>query len=146
MRHSLTIGQIGCQAGMKPSAVRYYERRGVIPPAQRLANGYRVYDLQAVRRLCFVRRAQALGMRLKDAQELLQLAEAGRSPCRRVRQLARQRVGEIDQRIRELRTLRGQLEQLLRRKPARRRPRDICPLIEADLFRADAGGILKRFQ
>ncbi|MGH7779276.1 MAG: MerR family DNA-binding protein [Candidatus Binataceae bacterium] len=129
--NTFTIGQVARQAGLKPSAVRYYEKHRIIPPAQRLPNGYRVYDADTLRWLSFVRRAQGFGMSLENVKELLQLASHGRTPCERVRQLAHQHLGEIDQSIRDLRTLKGQLELLLRRKAAGNRERHLCPLIES---------------
>ncbi len=129
--NTLTVGQVARQAGLKASAVRYYEKHRIIPPAQRLPNGYRVYDADTLRWLSFVRRAQGFGMSLENVKELLQLASHGRTPCERVRQLARQHVSEIDQSIRDLRTLKGQLELLLRRKTASNRKRHLCPLIES---------------
>lgn len=131
MTNVLTIGQAARQAGLKPSAVRYYERHRIIPPAQRLPNGYRVYDADTLRWLSFVRSAQGFGMSLENVKELLQLASHGRTPCERVRQLARQHLNEIDQSMRDLRTLKGQLELLLRRKAAGNRARHLCPLIES---------------
>ena len=126
-----TIGQVARQAGLKASAVRYYEKHRIIPPAQRLPNGYRVYDADTLRWLSFVRRAQGFGMSLDNVKELLQLTSHGKTPCERVRQLARQHLTEIDQTIRDLRTLKGQLELLLRRKAASNRGRHFCPLIES---------------
>lgn len=131
--NAFTIGQVARRVGLKPSAVRYYERHRIIPPAQRLPNGYRVYDAETLRWLSFVRRAQGFGMSLENVKELLQIASHGRTPCERVRQLARQHVSEIDQSIRDLRTLKGQLELLLRRKASGNRTRHhLCPLIESD--------------
>lgn len=130
--NAFTIGQVARQSGLKPSAVRYYERHRIIPPAPRLPNGYRVYDEDTLRWLSFVRRAQGFGMSLENVKELLQLAGHGRTPCERVRQLARQHLTEIDQSIRDLRTLKSQLELLLRRKASSNRSRHLCPLIESD--------------
>jgi DNA-binding transcriptional MerR regulator len=131
MTNVLTIGQVARQAGLKPSAVRYYERHRIIPRAQRLPNGYRVYDAETLRWLSFVRRAQGFGMSLENVKELLQLASHGRTPCERVRQLARQHVIEIDQNISDLQTLKSQLELLIRRKAGINSPRHFCPLIES---------------
>ncbi len=131
MTNVLTIGQVARQAGLKTSAVRYYERHRIILPAQRLPNGYRVYDAETLRWLSFVRRAQGFGMSLENVKELLQLASHGRTPCERVRQLARQHVSEIDQNISDLQTLKSQLELLIRRKASSNSPRHFCPLIES---------------
>jgi MerR family copper efflux transcriptional regulator len=129
--NALTIGEIASRAGLKASAIRYYEKHRVIPSAQRLPNGYRVYDAETLRWLNFVRRAQGFGMSLENVKELLQLVNHGQPPCERVRQLARQRLSEIDQSIRDLRSLKGQLELLLRRKRTSGRRKHLCPLIEA---------------
>jgi len=129
--NTLTIGQLARQAGLKASAVRYYEKHRIIPPALRLPNGYRVYDADTLRWLGFVRRAQGFGMSLENVKELLQLASHGRTPCERVRQLAGQHLAEIDQSIRDLQTLKGQLELLLRRKAGSNRARHLCPLLES---------------
>ncbi|MGA9725107.1 MAG: heavy metal-responsive transcriptional regulator [Candidatus Binatus sp.] len=127
---AFTIGQVASQAGIMPSAVRYYERHRIIPPAQRLPNGYRVYDDDTLRWLGFVRRAQGFGMSLDNVKELLQIVSHGQAPCPRVRQLAREHISEIDENIRDLRALRNQLTTLLRRK-TRKQQRHLCPLIES---------------
>jgi DNA-binding transcriptional MerR regulator len=131
MENSFTVGQLARQAGLKPSAVRYYERHRIIPPARRLPNGYRVYDADNLRWLRFVRSAQGFGMSLKDVKELLQLTRHGGSPCGRVRELAREHVTEIDQSIRALQSLKGQLEGLLRRKSTGKPGTHICPLMKS---------------
>ena len=131
MTDAFTIGQVARHAGLKPTAIRFYEKHRIIPPAQRLPNGYRVYDEDALRWLSFVRRAQGFGMSLENVKELLQLARHGGTPCERVRQLAREHLAEIDQSIRDLRSLKGQLELLLRRKAGSNRARHLCPLIES---------------
>ncbi len=128
---AFTIGKVARQAGLKASAVRYYEKHRIIPPAQRLPNGYRVYNADTLRWLSFVRRAQGFGMSLENVKELVQLTSHGATPCARVRQLAREHLAEIDQSIRDLRTLKGQLELLLRRKASGNRTRHLCPLIES---------------
>lgn len=129
--NTFTIGQVARQTGLKASAVRYYERQRIIPPAQRLPNGYRVYNADTLRWLSFVRRAQSFGMSLDNVKELVQLTSHGGTPCERVRQLAREHLAEIDQSIRDLRTLKGQLELLLRRKAGSNRARHLCPLIQS---------------
>jgi DNA-binding transcriptional MerR regulator len=123
----LTIGKAARDSGLSASAIRYYERRGLLR-ASRLPNGYRVYDEEAVRLLRFVRRAQSLGITLREIQQLLRLARNGRRPCRQARVLARRHLAGIERRIRELRSLRRQLRGLMsRRVPAR--SDELCPLI-----------------
>ncbi len=125
----LTIGTLARRTGVRASAVRYYEARGLLKPAARLPNGYRIYGEEALRLLRFVRRAQALGITLEEVKQLLALSGQGRQPCPRVKELARQHLQDIELKIRELKLLRKQLRELLTRKPRRSRA-ELCPLIE----------------
>jgi DNA-binding transcriptional MerR regulator len=130
MKKLLTVGALAREAGLNPSAVRYYETHRVIPRAPRLPNGYRVYSPDAVNWLRFVRRAQAFGMRLEEIKELLRLAVNGQTPCGRVRELARRHLEQIERNLLELQALREQLLHLLRQRARRFRSTQICPLIE----------------
>lgn len=126
----LTVGTVARRAGMRTSAVRYYEARGLVRPAARLPNGYRIYDEEAVSFLNFVRRAQALGITLNEVRKLLDLSRRGQQPCEQVKQLARNHIQEIDKKLRELQVLRQELQNLLGRKSRRDLSEAICPLIE----------------
>ena len=57
----MKIGQVASEAGVSIDTVRFYERRGVLPPAPRTATGYRVFAQDAVRRIKVVRKLQELG-------------------------------------------------------------------------------------
>lgn len=125
----ITIGALARQAGLRTSAVRYYESEGLLR-SRRLSNGYRVYDESAVDALRFVRRAQGLGITLKETARLLGMWRSGRRPCGHVRDLARQHLREIDDRIRELQSLRKHLRTLLEERGAANADDGICPMIE----------------
>jgi len=126
----LTIGNVAQRAGVRNSALRYYEARGLLRPVARLPNGYRIYDEDAVGLLNFVRRAQSLGITLKEIRRLLELSRKGQRPCAEVKELARQHLSDLDLKIRELKLLRKQLELLLRHTSRQSRRNAICPLIE----------------
>ena len=128
----LTIGNVARRVGVRPSALRYYETRGILPPADRRPNGYRIYSDDAVKLLLFVRRAQSLGITLKEIKPLLNLASQGQQPCAHVKQLGRQHLRDIDEKIRELQILRDELRVRLRRKASRPRRNEVCPIIERD--------------
>ena len=125
-----TIGTIARRAGVRTSAVRYYEAQGLLRPAARLPNGYRIYDEDAISLLNFVHRAQTLGITLKEARKLLDLSRGGQQPCEQVKELARCHLHDVDLKIRELQLLRKQLQMLVRRRSRRRWKNAICPLIE----------------
>ena len=67
----MTIGQLAKQAGIRTSALRYYEDQGLLTPAGRGENGYRLYDEDAARTVQFIQRAQRLGFALSDISQLL---------------------------------------------------------------------------
>ena len=129
----LTIGLVARRVGVRPLVIRYYEAEGILRPAARQANGYRIYSNDAVKLLLFVRRAQALGITLKEIKPLLNLATDGQQPCQHVKQLARDHLREINEKIRELHTLRTELRALLRRKAGRPHKNQVCPIIEHDI-------------
>lgn len=126
----LTIGNVARRVGIRSSAIRYYEAQGILRPAARAANGYRIYSNEDLKLLLFVRRAQALGITLKEIKPLLDLAAKGQQPCSHVKQLARNHLQQIDQKIRELQMLRNELRTLLRRRVGQPREDEVCPIIE----------------
>ena len=102
----------------------------MLQPTIRGANGYRSYSNDAVKLLLFVKRAQSLGITLKEMKPLLSLASQGQQPCGHVKQLARNHLREVDDKIRELQALRNELRTMLRRKAGRPHRNEVCPIIE----------------
>ena len=127
----LNIGDVARSVGLRASAIRYYESQGIIRPAARGVNGYRFYRNEAIDLLDFIKRAQSLGLTLKEIKSLLELNCNDRGRCGYVKQLARDHLREINETISGLQALRGELRALLRRKVRRRNTNAICPLIEA---------------
>ncbi len=125
----LTIGNVARRVGIRPSAIRYYERQGMLQPNVRGSSGYRFYNDDAVKLLLFVKRAQSLGITLKEIKPLIALAARGEQPCSHVKQVARRHLSEVNQKIRELEMLRQDLRKLLKRKPSRAHANTVCPLI-----------------
>jgi MerR family transcriptional regulator, copper efflux regulator len=126
----LTIGKVALRVGVRPSAIRYYERQGMLRPNLRSSNGYRFYSDEAVNLLLFVKRAQSLGITLKEIKPLLNLAMLGQQPCSHVKQLARNHLREVNEKIGKLQTLRKELRSLLRRKAGQAYRNEVCPMIE----------------
>ena len=125
----LTIGAAAGRLNLRPSAIRYYERLGILSPSMRLPNGYRFYDESAVRSLRFVLRCQKLGMSLKEIKEVLKVARSGLQPCGQIHRLANEHLKDIEREMRKLKAVRSRLQQLLRRSPVRKPDRVLCPLI-----------------
>ena len=115
---------------MNVQTLRYYERRGLLPEPARRESGYRVYGPDAVRRVRFIKRAQELGFGLRDAETLLGLAAGGPDRCDSARELAGEKIAELDRRIADLRAMRNSLERLAA-TCARPRVERECPLLSA---------------
>jgi MerR family mercuric resistance operon transcriptional regulator len=122
----MTIARLGAAAGVGVETVRYYQRRGLlaVPPS---AGTVRRYDAGDVRRLRFIRRAQAAGFTLEQIRELLALDRTGDRA--RVRELAAERVAALDARIAELEQSRTALERL--RSTCASGRKGPCPILEA---------------
>ncbi|MGI8681172.1 MAG: redox-sensitive transcriptional activator SoxR [Mycobacteriales bacterium] len=75
----LAIGEVARRAGLATSALRYYERAGLIP-AERSSAGQRRYPRSVLRRLAFVRAAQNVGLSLEEVRAALATLPDGRTP------------------------------------------------------------------
>jgi len=112
---AMTIGMLARDGGVGVETVRYYQRRGLLPEPPRPAGsgptgGTRRYDADALRRLRFIRSAQAAGFTLDEIGELLELDAQDDRP--RARAIARERLAALDARIAELEAARGWLRRL----------------------------------
>jgi MerR family mercuric resistance operon transcriptional regulator len=109
MATHLSIGELAKAGGVPTSTVRYYERAGLLRPSRRSGANYRLYTSDDLRRLRFVRAAQATGFRLDDIKQLLRPAH-----CNKVQSLIETRLAEVGARMSELRhvqkVLRGALD------------------------------------
>jgi MerR family mercuric resistance operon transcriptional regulator len=108
---ALTIGTLAAAGGVGVETIRFYQRKGLLAQPAR-AGGIRRYGREDLRRLRFIRQAQAAGFTLSEIGELLRL-DAGEDR-RRVRELAQARVAALDAKIRELAAVRGSLQRLAR--------------------------------
>jgi MerR family transcriptional regulator, copper efflux regulator len=91
--------------------IRYYERIGLLE-RPRTAAGYRLYSDEALDRLRFIRKAQAMGFSLKEIAELSGLAESG-ATCEAMCARMDQKLAELNEQLAELTTRRDRLAQLL---------------------------------
>lgn len=109
----MTTSQVAERAGVNLDTVRYYEKRGLLPPPPRTASGYRKYEAEHVTRIRFVRRAQDLGFTLGEIAELLDLrVQPGAGSDVRAR--TTEKIREIDAKIQDLERIRAKLVELTR--------------------------------
>ncbi len=98
----MRIGQLAATAGVSADTIRYYEKIGLLPAAQRAPSGYREYPSGAAQRIRVIRNAVQLGFPLQEISKVLRVRDSGGAPCRQVRDYAKELVKHIDQRIDEL--------------------------------------------
>lgn len=121
-----TISGLARSAGVNVETVRYYQRRGLIATPPR-GQGARRYGAEDVRRLGFIRSAQAAGFTLDEIAELLEL-DAGQDRAR-ARELASERIAALDARIAALQQARSALERLARK--CHETEEGPCPILTA---------------
>jgi len=124
-----TIGEAAKRAGVNIETLRYYERRGLVPPPPRSHSNYRLYPNESVRLVRFVKRAQDLGFTLNEIMELLAFRNGVDASCGDVREQALAKIRDIDDKMRALQAMRGALSELVDRCPGRG-PIGGCPIIE----------------
>ncbi|MDP9227021.1 MAG: redox-sensitive transcriptional activator SoxR [Actinomycetota bacterium] len=94
---SLTVSEVATRSGFAPSALRYYEREGLIA-AHRTGGGQRRYERMVLRRLAFIRAARHVGLTLDEVKGVLAQLPKSRTPTRadwsRISHLWRRRLDE----------------------------------------------------
>ena len=75
--NGLRVAELAARAGVAASTVRFYERAGLLSPARRAVNGYRIFDESALEELAFIQRAKAIGMSLEDIAGLVAVWPSG---------------------------------------------------------------------
>ena len=132
----LRIGELARQSGLASTALRYYERAGLIPPPRRTATGYRAYDASVLPRLAFIRAAQAVGLTLAEIRDVISIREGGSPPCSHVVDLIERHRAEVRARINELQRLEQDLAHLAQAgaqvDPAECDPAGICKVIPTE--------------
>jgi MerR family transcriptional regulator, mercuric resistance operon regulatory protein len=106
---SLTIGQLAAGGNVGVETIRFYQRKGLLETPTR-ESGIRRYGSEDLRRLRFIKQAQAAGFTLEQIRELLDL-DSGQDRSR-ARELATSRIEALDAKIAELGRAREALERL----------------------------------
>ncbi|HHC73122.1 MAG TPA: Hg(II)-responsive transcriptional regulator [Thiotrichales bacterium] len=126
MNEPLTIGRLARAAGVHVETVRYYQRQGLLEEPPKPREGYRLYPAGAVDRIRFIKRAQALGFRLAEIRELLELEEGS---CQDVRQRAVAKCRQIERQIADLQAIHAVLQELVEACGEQTTGRGTCPII-----------------
>jgi MerR family transcriptional regulator, redox-sensitive transcriptional activator SoxR len=108
----LTISQVARQVRLRPSAIRYYERIGLLPRAERLS-GQRRYDPAVLYRLAIIQRARELGFTLTEIRHLFFGFRDATRASERWRTLSQRKLAELDHLMDGIKAVRGVLKKLM---------------------------------
>jgi MerR family transcriptional regulator, copper efflux regulator len=127
---TLKIGELAKAAEVHIETLRFYERKGLLSAAKRTQKGYRLYDQDDITRVRFIKHAQRVGFSLKEVMELLHLKLDRKSRCADVEMRAKNKIEEINLKIRSLKRMRTVLVTLANACRGTV-PSSECPILQA---------------
>jgi MerR family transcriptional regulator, redox-sensitive transcriptional activator SoxR len=108
-----TISEVARQVGVEPSAIRYYEQIGLLPPARRVS-GQRRYDSTMLYRMAVLQRARQLGFTLDEIRQLFFGVRSGARASERWQQLSRRKMAELDDLMEGIESVRHLLRKMMK--------------------------------
>src|SRR5690606_22500341 len=124
----MNISQAATSTGLTPRMIRHYEQIGLPRGTRRTASGYRRLDEQARHTLRFIQRGGSLGFSIEQIGQLLALWQDRERSSAVVKQLARQHLQELEEKIAGLQAMHASLSQLASCCLGDDRPD--CPILE----------------
>ena len=125
----MPIGEMSKLTGCNIETIRYYERIGVMPDPVRSTGGHRLYVVEHLKRLTFIRRSRELGFTLKQIRELLAMVDGGAFTCNEIKEITTGHIGDVRRKIADLRRLERVLADMASRCDRGEVPD--CPVIDA---------------
>jgi MerR family mercuric resistance operon transcriptional regulator len=127
-----TIARLAAEAGVNVETIRYYQRIGVLDKPKPSASGWRQYSEHVLRTLQYIKSGQQLGFSLGEIKAVQQLCLLEKPPqvCQSIRDVARQKICDVEEQIRNLELLKARLQEFIQAcaaKPDRER----CPIARA---------------
>jgi MerR family copper efflux transcriptional regulator len=107
---TMQIGEVALRTSLTVDAIRFYEKRKLLPRAVRSAGRFRLYGERSIERLHSIRQMQGLGFSLHEVGELIQLRERKVEACESVRQLLTAKLANMRAKLHELKRLETELE------------------------------------
>lgn len=132
----MNISQAASASGLTPRMIRHYEKIGLLPGAARTAAGYRLFNEQDLHNLRFIQRARGLGFSIEQIGQLLALWHDRDRSSAAVKQLARQHLKELEDKIAGLQSMHASLSELASCCLGDERPD--CPILERLADQAEA--------
>ena len=129
--NGLLISEVAKKSKVNIETVRYYERRRLIPEPPRTESGYRVFSLETVERIKFIKRSQELGFTLDEIKKLLAITEYEEHyDSEEILDFTTQKIREIELKINDLEKIKSTLVDLSIQCPGSGNPICSCPIIE----------------
>jgi len=125
---AVNISQAAKATGLTPRMIRHYESIGLLAGTARTAAGYRLFNDQDLHTLRFIQRARSLGFSIEQISQLLALWQDRERSSAVVKELARQHLRELEEKIRGLQAMHDSLSQLASCCLGDERPD--CPILE----------------
>lgn len=109
--NGLTVSQVAKEAGVNIETIRYYERRGLLPEPPRTESGYRMFPIETVHDIKFIKRAQDLGFTLEEIKALITIHKSeDYFPSVEMQQFAVEKIRKIEEKIDQLNRFKSMLE------------------------------------
>ena len=128
--NGMTIGKVASRTGVGIETIRFFERQGLIAEPARRPSGYRDYPPDVIERVRFIKKAKELGFSLREIAELLFLRVDNDRTCADVFDRTTAKIGEIEDKMRELERMKAALESLASACTGAG-PTGDCPFLEA---------------
>jgi DNA-binding transcriptional MerR regulator len=109
MSSTMQIGEAAKRTALSVDAIRFYEKRSLLPKPPRTSGRFRLYSDDDVARLDFIRQMQGLGFSLREVRQLLDLRAHPLNACQEVRHLLETKLKEVRGKISDLQTLEREL-------------------------------------
>ncbi|EQA36956.1 putative mercuric resistance operon regulatory protein [Leptospira inadai serovar Lyme str. 10] len=127
---SLKIGELAKATQVSVETIRYYESLKLLNPPVRNESKYRIYSADSAKRIRFVRNMQALGFRLSEIKELLDLKLETKSQCNKVRSRVNLKLSEIRDKILVLKKLESSLLEIRKICESSKATKQGCPVLD----------------
>lgn len=125
----MTTGKLAEKYKINREAIRFYERKGLLPKPERSATGYRLYEARAEKTLSFILNSKKLGFTLAEIKSLLSLRIVNGGNCLTVRNKAQRKIEDIEIKIHQLEKLKKSLA-LLVKSCLKKQTSTYCPIID----------------
>ncbi|MBV2137097.1 MAG: helix-turn-helix domain-containing protein [Candidatus Thiodiazotropha sp. (ex Ctena orbiculata)] len=126
-----SVGELSAAGGCKVETVRYYEKIGLMPEPPRTEGGHRLYSLDLLKRLTFIRRSRELGFPIEQIRELLRFVDEPGHTCDEVKGMAMLQARAVQEKIDDLKRLQKALNGMAARCKGKGYALEDCPIIDA---------------